>query len=408
MTETTQDLPLAGIRVADFFWLIAGSATSRVLADFGAEVLKIESNARMDIIRGGGVQPPEGAKADSNGVFNDCNTSKLSVTLNLGSERGIALAKEIIARSDIVTSNFTGDRMDRWGLGYEALKELKPDIIMIAMPAMGASGPYARYGSYGNGVISFAGMNTNMGFEDRAPIGMGPLYSDFTAPYFAVTAILAALHHRHRTGEGQFIDLSQSESALSLLGTGVLEYTMNGAIAPRIGNHSRDFSPHAAYRCAGDDRWCAIAVESDDEWARLCDAIGRQSLASDARFATAAARKQHEDELDVIIEAWTSERDPWQVTHVLQAAGVAAGVVSELPDMVVRDPHLPRFHFRSVAREGETVDFLTHAQPIRLDGESPPLRRGPLLGEHNEYVFRDLVGLSEEEYVSALIDEVIY
>ena len=403
-----RSLPLEGIRVADFFWLIAGPACSRVLADFGAEVIKIESLSRVDRIREGGVQPPEGAIADSNGVFNDCNTNKRSITLNLGVPRGVELAKELVRHCDIVTNNFTGDRMERWGLSYEVLRELRPDLIMLSLPVMGTTGPYVRYGAYGNGVIAFSGMSTNMGPPERQPIGIAPLYSDFSAPLFATAAILAALHHRERTGEGQFIDLAQAESAMALLGTGPMEYTVNGDLPPRLGNRSRDHCPHGAYRCAGADRWCVIAVRSDDEWRRLCDAIGRADLAGDPRFATFEARKRHEDALDAEIGAWTATRDPWQVTHLLQAGGVPAGVVEDLADMVVRDPHLPDHHLRAVAREGESVSFLTHAQPIRLDGESPPLRRAPLMGEDNEYVFRDLLGMSEDEYVQALADQAIY
>lgn len=175
MNERRDRLPLAGLRVADFFWMIAGPATSRVLADFGAEVIKIESEARLDNIRLTGPQPSEPGSINTNAVFNDVNTNKLSVTLNLNHARGIELAKEIIRRSDIVTNNFTGDRMERWGLGYDDLKRVKRDIIMLTMPVMGTTGPYQRYGAYGNGVISYGGLRTNMGFPGRAPVGIAPL-----------------------------------------------------------------------------------------------------------------------------------------------------------------------------------------------------------------------------------------
>jgi benzylsuccinate CoA-transferase BbsF subunit len=401
-------LPLEGIRVTDFSWLIAGPAGTRILADFGAEVIKIESASRADRIREGGVRPPEWATVDSNGVFNDCNTNKLSVTLNLSTARGIELAKALVRQSDVVTNNFTGDRMERWGLGYEDLKAEKPDIIMLSMPVMGTTGPYVRYGAYGNGVIAYAGLNTPMGMEGRPPIGMAPLYSDFSAPYFLATAVLAALHHRATTGEGQFIDLAQAESSVSLLGTGPLEYTVNGDIPPSPGNRSRDYAPHNTYRCAGPDRWCTIVVRDQSEWQRLCVAIARPDLFNDARFETRDARKVHEDELDAIIGDWTSVRDPWQVMHVLQSAGVPAGVVEDLEDLVVRDPHMHSGALRPISRPGESLPFTTHAQPMRLNGASPALRRAPLMGEHNEYAFRTLVGLSEDEYVQALVEEAIY
>ena len=408
MSETTAaTLPLEGIRVADFFWLIAGSAASRVLADFGADVIKIESLQRVDRIRGG-VQPPGPGSINTSGVFNDCNTNKRSVTLNMNHPRGVEIAKQIVRHCDVVTNNFTGDRMGRWGVGFEELRRVKPDIIVMNLPVMGSTGPQRNYGSYGNGVIAYGGLSWNMGFPGRPPTGLGPLYSDFAPPYFAISALMAALYHRERTGEGQFIDLAQVEAMVSILGTDVLERTANGTLPPRPGNRSRDCCPHGAYPCAGGDRWCAIAVASDEQWRRLCEAMARAELAADERFATHEARKVHEDELDGLIAAWTRTRDPWQVMHQLQHAGVMAGVVEDLEDMVVRDPWLSAQHLRPVSREDEDLTFTTHAQPARMDGETPPLRRAPHMGEHNEPVLKGLVGLSDEEYAELLADGVIY
>ena len=401
-------LPLAGLRVADFCWMIAGPATTRILADFGATVTKIESEARMDSIRAIGVQPPGSSSVETNGVFNDANTSKQSVTINLGEPRGIELAKEIIRNSDIVTSNFTPQRMARWGLGYEELRELKSDLIVLSMPVMGAEGPYSGYGSYGNGVIAFGGMNENMGFPERPPTGIGPLYSDFSTPYQAIGALMAALYHRERSGEGQFIELAQLEATVNLLGTDILEYTANGELPPRPGNRSRAYVPHGAYRCAGEDRWCVIAVGSDAEWRTLCTAIGRPELASDARFATVEARREHEDALDALLAEWTRERDAWEVMHTLQQAGVMAAVVEDLEDMTTRDPWLPGRHLVSLGREDEELVFTTHEQPMRMDGETPPLRTSPRWGEHNEAVLRGELGLSEDEYLKLIAERVIF
>ena len=406
--NAARPLPLEGVRVADFSWLIAGPATTRVLADFGAEVIKIESHARLDTIRLTGVHPTSEQTVDSNGVFNDCNTNKQSVLLNLGTPRGIELAKEIVRRSDIVTNNFTGDRMDRWGLGYEDLRAVKPDIIMLTMPVMGTTGPYIRYGSYGNGVIGYGGLRTNMGFPGRPPVGMAPLYSDFSTPYFAVSALMAALIHRDRTGEGQFIDLAQMEATVALLGPAILDYTANGHIEPPRGNRALDAAPHGAYPCAGDDRWCVIAVRTDEEWRALADVIGRPGLASDARFATLAARQANEDALDAEVAAWTAGLDAWEVTRLLQARGVMTGVVEDLQDMVERDPHLSAHHFEQVAREDGNVTFTTHRQPGRLDGVSPALRAAPRMGADNEAVYRGLLGLSEDEYFRLMAEGVIH
>ena len=239
--------PLAGLRVTDFFWLIAGPATSRMLADLGAEVIKIETNTRDDQIRVQGMWHSDAASSRSpNAVFMDCNASKLSVTLNLNTTRGVELARELVRRSDIVTNNFTGERMNRWGLGYEDLVQIKSDIIMLSMPVMGTTGPFRAYGANGRGIVAHGGLDVNMGFPGRPPVGMGPLYSDFTSPYFAVSALMAALHHRERTGEGQFIDLAQFQATVSLLGTDVIESTANGHVRAADGNRNRDAAPHGA------------------------------------------------------------------------------------------------------------------------------------------------------------------
>ena len=332
--------------MADFFWLIAGPATSRVLADFGADVIKIESRSRMDNIRTAGPQPTSRAASTPTRVFNDVNTNKRSVNLNLRSPRGVELAKEIVRHSDIVTNNFTGDRMDRWGLGYEALREVRPDLIMLTMPVMGTTGPYIRYGAYGNGVIGFGGMRTNMGFPGRPPVGIAPLYSDFSAPYFAVGALMAALYHREQTGEGQFIDLAQAESAVSLLGTDVLEYTANGRVPAPPGNRAPDYAPHGAYAAgaptAGWRSPCARTPSGARCAARWPCPPSPTTRASPARRPQAPRGRARRGDRGV-----DREHDAWQVMHVLQAGGVMAGVVEDLEDMLVRDPHLPRAPLRA-------------------------------------------------------------
>lgn len=401
--------PLSGITVTDFFWLIAGPATSRILADFGADVIKIESASRMDQIRESGVWPsPELRTASSrNSVFNDCNTNKRSITLNLNKPEAIEIAKQLVAQSDIVTNNFKGDRMDRWGLGYEDLKQIKPDIIMLTMPVMGTTGPYLEYGSNGNGVVAYGGINMGMGFPERPPVGMGPLYSDFSTPYVAVSALMAALHHRERSGEGTFIDLAQLEATVSLLGPQILDYTANGAAPERRGNRSAEWAPHGVYPCRGDDRWIAIAVRSDAEWLRLSALTGQPELAEDGRYATNAGRLANVEALDDAIAAWTSERDAWELTHELQRAGVAAGVVEDLEDMLTRDPHLPERHFVEVPGDDDGLSYITHGQPARLNGQSPHLERPPNMGEHTEEVLKGMLGISDERYVELLVDGVL-
>jgi crotonobetainyl-CoA:carnitine CoA-transferase CaiB-like acyl-CoA transferase len=219
---------------------------------------------------------------------------------------------------------------------------------------------------------------------------------------------MAALYHRERTGEGQFIDLSQAEASVSLLSTDILEFSANGRLPGRHGNRSRDHCPHGAFRCAGEDRWCAISVRGEEDWGRLCAAIGRPELTGDPRFCTHLARKRHEEEVEALVERWTEERDAWDAMHTLQAAGVMAGVVEDLQDMVERDPGLSRGHLVPVKREDEDLVFTTHAQPARMDGWRPPLRAGPRYAEANEYVFKELLGLSDGELMQLLVDQVLY
>jgi crotonobetainyl-CoA:carnitine CoA-transferase CaiB-like acyl-CoA transferase len=405
--DGTPALPLEGIRVADFFWLIAGPATSRILADWGADVIKIESESRIDTIRVVGVQPKDPGTINTCGVFADCNTNKRSLNINLNTPRGIELAKELIAECDVVTNNFTGDRMDRWGLGYEELRKVRPDLVMLTMPVMGTSGPYRRYGSYGNGVIAYAGMNASMGLPGRPPVGIAPLYSDFSAPYQAASAILAALHHRERTGEGQFIELAQVEGTINLLGSALLEASATGAAPELRGNRSLDAAPHNAFRCAGEDRWVAIAVSNDEQWRALCGVIDRPRLATDARFATLEARRSHEDELEAIVEDWTGDLDAWEAMHRLQQGGVPAAVVEDLEDLTTRDPALPGRHLVPVRREGEPHTYTLHAQPARIDGATAPLTPPPHFGEHNEEILRGLLGYDEASHSELLAAGVL-
>jgi benzylsuccinate CoA-transferase BbsF subunit len=406
---STAPRPLEGIVVADFFWLIAGPATSRILADWGADVIRVESAARMDQIREGGTWPPDERRTSTsrNSVFNDCNTGKRSITLNLNQPEAIEIAKQLVARADIVTNNFKGDRMERWGLGYEELRRIRPDIIMLTMPVMGTTGPYLDYGANGNGVIAYGGINMGMGFDHRAPFGMGPLYSDFSTPYLAVSALMAALHHRDRTGEGTFIDLAQLEATVSLLGPQILEYTANGRVAKRAGNRSADWVPHGVFPCRGDDRWIAIAVTSDEEWRALCGVMDQPRWAEEPRFATTEARLEHVDVVEQIVADWTAERDAWELTHELQSAGVPAGIVEDLEDMLTRDPRLPGLHFQELPGQDDGLMYLTHGQPVRINGNDAELRRPPSMGEHNEEILKGLLGVSDERYVELLISGAI-
>ena len=407
MTNGSTNLPLRGIRVADFSWMIAGPLTTRVMANYGAEVIRIESAARYDTIRTGGPHPEGNMSPNTAGVFNDCNTSKLSLALDLGSPEGLDVAKDIVAVSDVVTNSFRGDRMGRWGMAYEDLVKIKPDIIMLSMPMMGTTGVHQRYGGNGINIIAGAGISSITGFPERAPVGTGSLYPDFAGnPNHAGLAVLAALRHRNRTGKGQFIDLAQYESTIALLGTSVLQYTAGGALPPRPGNRSNFAAPQGVYRCAGDDRWCAIAVETEDEWQGLVRAMGDPEWAHENRFQTVTGRRKHHDDLDRLIEDWTSVREPYDVMNTLQAQGTPAGVVQDSDDLLNNDEAYRERHVL-VMDHPETEPMTTHGEPIMMSGLEPVVGRAPLMGEHTEYVLKELLAVDETDVDQLYVDGVL-
>lgn len=396
--------PLAGIRVLDFCWMIAGPLTTRLLADLGAEVLKVESMARVDRIREVGVQPSP-PHAETNGVFNDCNVNKKSIMLNLGVPRGIELAKALVAKSDVVTSNFTPDRMDRWGLGYEHLKPVKPDIIVASLPVMGLKGSKSSWRAVGNGVVAMAGLNAHTGFPGREPFGLGTLLSDFTSPYLGALQIAAAIHHRNRTGEGQFIELAQYEATIHLLDTELIEYTVNGDTPQRAGNSSRNYAPHGAYACAGDDRWIAISVRDHAEFVALCRVLGLDDLAKRPGLETLEGRIATRNELDAAISARTASMDDWALAEALQAAGVCASPVENVGDLVNRDPMREGF-LEEIAHPAGISMLLQH-EPITWNGERLPISRAPFLGEHSASVYSELLGMDDDEIAELAAEGVI-
>src|SRR5712691_5266075 len=316
-------LPLAGIRVADFTWVWAGPFATLQLAHLGAEVIRIESQSRVCVTRR--IPPFADGQAGPNrsGYYNQYNQGKASVCLNLKTPEGLEIAKKLVSVSDIVSENFAAGVMDKMGLGYEVLRQIKPEIIMIAMSGYGASGPESAYVSYGPAQVPMSGLSSLTGFPGFPPMHVGFSYGDPNGGLHGTFAVLAALWHRARTGEGQFIDLSQWETSVAVLGEGVLEQVMNGSQPPRLGNRDPYVAPHGLFRCQGDDRWVSIVVASEEEWQRLCMGMGRPELAADPRFATVAARKQNEDALEELLSAWTAALTAEDVTSRLQVAGVA-------------------------------------------------------------------------------------
>ncbi len=319
------DLPLSGIRVLDFTWAWAGPFCTMQLAHLGAEVIRLETVARPPCVTR--LIPPfadDVPGPNRAGYFNQYNQGKKSVSMNLARPEAVELIGEMLRHCDIVADNFAAGVMEKLGLGYERLRRFKPDLIMISMSGYGQTGPYKGFVGYGPPASAASGMFFGTGYEGGDPGEIGVSYPDPNAGVFGAFALIAALTHRALTGEGQFIDQSQLETALVMMPEGLLEYEVNQREPVRAGNHDRVMSPNECYRTAGDDQWVSIAVGNEAEWQALCTAMARPNLAQDPRFATAALRKQNEAALDRIITEWTSGRDRWEITKTLQAAGVAA------------------------------------------------------------------------------------
>jgi benzylsuccinate CoA-transferase BbsF subunit len=397
---------LDGVKIADFCWVWVGPMTTKTLADQGAQVLRIESKTRPGVWR---VSPPFKDNVvgfNRGGVFNVINTGKMSVTLNLSHPKGVEIAKRFVAWADVVTENFAGGAMKRMGLGYEELKKVKPDIIMLSAAMMGQTGPHMNMPGFGAHLTAISGFTYIAGWPDRDPADLGH-YTDFIAPRYNALAILAAIDYRRRTGKGVYLDMAQYEGCINFVAPLILDYTVNQRVAERMGNYSPYAAPHGAFRCPGSDKWCVIAVLTDKEWQGFCKVIGNPSWTQDPRFATLEARKENGDELERLVEAWTISHSPAEVMDMLQSAGVAAGAVQNSEDLFEHDPHLKERNYYPEIEHPEMGKYFTVAPPYKLSKAPHELRRAPLMGEHNEYAFKEILGMSDDEIAELIVEGVI-
>jgi benzylsuccinate CoA-transferase BbsF subunit len=400
-------LPLAGIRVTDFTWAWAGPYCTLQMAHMGAEVIRIESEKRPCVSRlipsfADNVPGPNRA-----GYFNQYSQGKKSLQLDLGRPEGVEIAKKLVTKSDIVVQNFSAGAIDRMGLGYETLKQLKPDIIMISICGYGQTGPERQYMGYGPASVPLAGISSLTGYRDIGPAEVGISYGDPNAGIFGSFAAMAALAYRQRTGKGVHVDLALWEALLALMPEGLMDYAMNKSQPERDGNRDRWMAPHGCFKSKGDDdKWVTIACGSETEWQALCQTMGKPELATDKRFANVTARKANEDALEEMITGWTKGRDRWEVTELLQKAGVAAFPSMSNKDLAT-DAHLTARGYL-VQKEHPEVSKRIHAGiPWQMSGTPCEVRAAaPLRGQHTEYVLRDILGLSEAE-VAKLKDEKI-
>lgn len=411
MTETR--LPLAGIRVIDFSLLAAGPAAAKMLADYGAEVICVESEVGIVTAGGGRQAGPQGMSPINTSYFhNKYNPNKLSVTIDLGHERGREVMKRLVAVSDVFVANRRPSVIQKLGLTYEELSAVRPDLIYLNMPTMGAGGPRSFYSGVSWGIQAMAGLNMISGFTDRMPTSPSPYsHPDVSCnPLHAVVAIMAALRHRRRTGQGQEIELAQYESSICWTGPALLTYTVTGRLPERSENRHPSAAPHDVYRCSDEDGWCAISVFTDAQWAALARAIGRPELADDPRYATVLARKSHEADFRDIIEPWTAVRSRREAAETLQAAGVPCAPVNNFDELLHKDPQL---RYRQIWTEvdhpelGKALFEDWGFRLSRVDDAARPRNRAPLLGEHNDYVFQEILGMSEDEVNELLIEGVL-
>lgn len=364
---------LHNIRILDFTWALAGPYATRLLADFGAEVIK--------------VQPSLSSEADdamARGYFNTWNRNKLSVTLNMNKSEGVMLAKQLVAISDAVVENFTPRVMANWGLDYKNLKKIKPDIIMVSMSVMGQKSPKSHYSGYGPTVQALSGMTRLTSFPGNPPIGPGFSYADHVAGLYASIALLGVLEERRRTGKGRHIDISEVEAMAKLL---------EGTVPEPVGNSSPVAAPHNVYRCKGKDRWCAISVFTEEEWLGLKKALGNPAWVEDKKFTALSGRLQNKDELDRLITGWTQEYTAEEVMSRLQKNGVAVGIVQDAADLS-KDPQLKARGF-FIKNKGI---LLVDAAPIRMSEAMAEYgREAPSPGRDNAYVYGKLLGISRGE-----------
>jgi benzylsuccinate CoA-transferase BbsF subunit len=404
-----KSMALEGLTIADFGWVWAAPHLGRLLADMGARVIKIESQARMDGTRAlPPFLPDQVPGPNKSGYHGWLNRNKLGVTLNLTTPRGVELAKDIIKLSDGMMENYSVGVMKRFDLDYESVKKVNPKIVYVSLSPLGTNGPFKDYVMYGRPQVYMSGLANISGYPDGAPSSTGVSWGDPVAANHGAFAMLSAIHHSSKTGQGQYIELSQWEGLIGFIPEAVLDYTLNKRVRVRQANRHEFMAPHNADACQGDLKWVTIAVANDEEWHSLCAAMGNPEWAKDEKFAGGYGRWQNQEELDGHIEQWTMNYTPEEVTEMLQKVGVAA-----FPSLsnrgLVEDPHLNERGFfeewdhPEIGRQKyDGILWKMSKTPGRIN------RRAPLVGEHNDYVFGELLGLPQEEIDRLVEEKVIY
>ena len=403
--------PLEGYRVLDFGWVLAGAVPGMILADMGAEVIKVETRQRMDYMRLG--RPIIGDEPDpeQNPMFHNVNRGKRSITLNTTKPEAVELARQLSARCDVVIENFSPGVMERLGLGYDTLSRENPRLIMASITSNGQTGPLRDLRAYAPSIGALSGLDSTMGYEGAdgesgRPLGLKHAYADLCGALHAVFAIVSALLQRQSTGHGQYIDVSMLRATVATMGAGIMEYELTGRVPQPRGNYDPVMAPYGNYPCAGEDEWISIAVRTEEEWRGLVDSMDNPGWASEPDFSSRYARLNHCRELDVRVSEWTSERAAWEATELLQSHGVAAFPVLDAEGRLFNP------HFRERGLYSDIDHPALGIEPVfnlmwQLSRTPPRIRRhAPLLGEHNREVFCGLLGLEDSE-VSRLEEEQV-
>jgi crotonobetainyl-CoA:carnitine CoA-transferase CaiB-like acyl-CoA transferase len=389
-------LALKGIRIIDHTIAWAGPQGTLLLADMGAEVIKVEACNRPDVMRGGGLSGRFPKFWETGPWFLQLNRNKLGITIYLGKPEGKALYLKLAKVSDAIIDNFTPRVMPNLGLDYEELKKMKPDIIMVHLPGYGSTGPYKDAPAYGDCINAFSGLDNITGYPDMPNMRPGIAFGDPTSGFAAAFGLLAALHYRQQTGKGQVIDVSHFEATSKAM-TGLLDYAINRRIQRPMGNKDTRFAPQGCYPCLGDDRWVVITISSDKDWLVFTEILGNPEWVHDSRFATNAKRQENHEELDRLISAWTCKHERYEIMRLLQEAGIAAAPVLESGELL-KDPQFEARSFYEASVHPYTGNKLLPGTAYKMS-QTPGGTRwsAPLFGEHNEYVFKNILGLSSAE-----------
>lgn len=394
---------LTPIRICDFSGQLAGAGATRYLAAMGAQVIRIEdrlSRGGWDMFRGTGPYKDDRRGHNLGGMYNNHNIEKLGITLNAKSLEGQEILRELVSISDVVTENFSAGVMERWGFGYEEMQKVKPDIIYVSNSGFGHSGPYKSFKSWGPVVQAVSGLTYQSGLPNMPPAGLGYSYMDHTGGYLMAIAILMALYHRYKTGEGQYVDMSCTDAALALNGPALLDYTVNGRPSSSVGqpnsnrSHYPPMAPHGIYKSSGNDKWIAIAVRTEEEWKLLSNLFAMQGIKDLDKYATLDKRLEQEDELDNLVTSWTEKRTSYESMNTLQRLGIPAASVQNPEERIDKDPNILAWN---------AFPEVQHAEmgPTRVEGLAMKFTKTPatigkggnLLGEDNKYVYEEILNI---------------